>query len=87
MYFEQFLLLYFEIGKRWPDSRTMKKKKKSAPMSNAKAFMREMQLFEKAEFKTEENKKHRALAQSLLSPSHIASTVFPLSEDPFSSKN
>lgn len=63
------------------------KKKKSAPMSNAKAFMREMQLFEKAEFKTEENKKHRALAQSLLSPSHIASTVFPLSEDPFSSKN
>lgn len=53
MYFKQFILLFPKIGKPWPDSRTIKKKKekKSVLMFTAKAFMREMQSFQKAEFK------------------------------------
>lgn len=61
--------------------------KKSASMFNAKAFMREMQSFEKAEFKTGENEKHSLSGHSLLLPSHIANTIFPLSEDSFLSKS
>ena len=81
--------LYFfpKTGKPWPGSKNEKKKKKSATMFNPKAFMREMLSFEKAEFKTGENENHSLSDHSLLPPSHIASTIFPLSEDPFSSKS
>ena len=85
MNFKQFILYFSKIGKPWPYSK--KYEKKSATMFNAKAFMREMLLFEKAEFKTEENEKHSLLDHSLLPPSHIADTVFPLSEDPFPSQS
>lgn len=54
-------------------------------MFSAKAFMREMLSFEKTKFKTGENAKHSLLDHSLLPPSHIANTIFPLSEDLFSS--
>ena len=75
------------------DSKTLawfqkwKKKKKSATMFNPKALTREMLSFEKAEFKTGENENHSLPDHSLLPPSHIANTIFPLSEDPFSSKS
>jgi hypothetical protein len=56
-------------------------------MFNAKAFTKEMQSFEKAEFKTEENEKHSLLDHSFLPSPHVENIVFPLSEDPFSSQS
>lgn len=87
MYLKQFIffpqdwktLAWFQ---KWKE-----KKKKSATMFNPKAFMREMLSLEKVEFKTGENEKHSLPDHSLLPPSRIANTIFPLSEDPFSSKS
>lgn len=86
MYLKQFIFSP-KTGKPWPGSKNGRKKKKSATMFNPKAFMREMLSLEKVEFKTGENEKHSLPDHSLLPPSCIANTIFPLSEDPFSSKS